>query len=72
MTTVYVEPRPKGWGEGTSISDYVVENRANRILATLKTQHEAIDWAKQRGHTPHVARTRHLNDKSKPDLWRAV
>jgi hypothetical protein len=38
------------------------------ILATFKTQHEAIDWA---GHAPLVARVRHLNDKKKPDHWRA-
>jgi hypothetical protein len=29
-------------------------------------------WAKKNGHKPHVARVRHLNDKSKPDHWRAA
>jgi hypothetical protein len=42
------------------------------MLGTFKTQKEAIDWAKKNGHTPHVARVHHLNDKKKPDHWRAV
>jgi hypothetical protein len=42
------------------------------VLHTAKTQEAAIEWAKSNGHTPHVARVRHLNDKAKPDHWRAV
>ena len=72
MATVYVESRPKGRLEGTPITDYVVEGHAGHVLATTKTQHEAIAWAKQNGHTPHVARVRHENDKRVPDHWRAV
>jgi hypothetical protein len=45
--------------------------RGGGILATFKTQHEAIDWARKQGHAPLVARVRHLNDKKKPDRWRA-
>ena len=71
MANVYVEPRPKGRPEGSHIDDYVVEDHADHVLQTCKTQHEAIDWAKN-GHTPHVARVRHLNDKKKADHWRAV
>jgi hypothetical protein len=41
-------------------------------LASFKSQQEAIDWAKRNGHTAHVARVRHLNDKKKPGHWRAV
>jgi hypothetical protein len=69
MANVYVEPRPKGRPEGSPIEDYVVEDHA---LGTFKTQHEAIDWAKGQGHTPHVARVRHLNDKKEAGHWRAV
>jgi len=47
MATVYVEPRPKGRQEGTHIDDYVVEDHADHVLKTFKTQHEAIDWAKK-------------------------
>lgn len=70
MANVYVEARPKGRPEGTPITDYVVEDRADHVLHTSKTQKEAIDWAKQQGHKPLVARVRHLNDKNKPDHWR--
>ena len=69
MATVYVEARPKGSGP---IKDYVVEDNANHVMHTTGTQEEAISWAKRNGHSPHVARVRHLNDKKKPDHWRAV
>jgi hypothetical protein len=72
MASVYIEAHPKGRSEGAHIDDYVVEDRADHALATFKTQREAIDWAKSQGHTPHVARVRHLNDKKTPDHWRAT
>ena len=72
MTTVFVEARPKGRREGTAIVDYVVEEQGDRFLKAFKTQAEAITWAKSEGHSPHVARVRHLNDKKIPDHWRPV
>jgi len=72
MAVVYVEARPKGRQEGSPITDYVVEDHADHQLGTFRTQAEAITWAKRQGHSPHVARVRHLNDKRKPDQWRAV
>jgi hypothetical protein len=72
MTTVFVEARPKGRQDGSPITDYVVEDHADHVLATFGTQHEAIEWSKRSGHSPHVARVRHLNDKKRPDHWRAV
>jgi len=72
MANVYVEARPKGRPEGSAISDYVVETQGDHVLHTSSTQKGAIDWAKTNGHTPHVARVRHLNDKKRPDHWRAV
>jgi hypothetical protein len=71
MAIVYVEARPKGQPEGSPITDYVVEDQADHVLATYHTQKEAIDWAKKNGHSPHVARVRHLNNKKNPDHWRA-
>jgi hypothetical protein len=71
MANVYVEPRPKGRQEGSPIDDYVVEDGADHVLKTFNTQKEAIDWAKQEGHHPLVARVRHLNNKKMPDQWRA-
>jgi hypothetical protein len=70
MANVYVEARPKGKPAGTRIDDYVVEDHANSVLGTFKTQQEAIDWAKSKNHSPLVARVRHLNDKKNPDHWR--
>src|SRR5579872_4750807 len=72
MTNAFVEPRPKGKPDGSAISDFVVEDRADHVLATFKTQEEAIHWARTHGFMTHVARVRHLNDKKKPDQWRRV
>jgi hypothetical protein len=72
MANVYIEARPKGRAEGAHIDDYVVEDHADHVLGTFKTQREAIDWARGKGHAPLVARVRHLNDKKKPDHWRAA
>jgi len=63
MANVYIEARPKGRPEGSHIDDFVVEDHADQVLATLKTQGEAIAWAKKNGHAALVARVRHLNDK---------
>ena len=71
MAKVYVEPRPKGRHESDTIDDYVVEDHADHVLATHKTQHEAIQWARSHDHDPFVARVRHLNDKKIPDRWRS-
>ena len=49
-----------------------------RFIASIALQsfsdlgEEAIDWARKNGHTPLVARVRHLNDKKTPDHWRAA
>ena len=40
MANVYIEPRPKGRPEGSPIEDYVVEDHADHVLATFKTQRE--------------------------------
>jgi hypothetical protein len=70
MVVVFVEARPKGKANGSAIDDYVVEDHADHVLYTSKTQVEAINWAKESGHKPHVARVRDLNDKKRPDHWR--
>jgi hypothetical protein len=73
MPNVYVEARPKGRPEGSTVDDFVVEDHAGHVLATFKTQKEAIEWARKNNHSPLVARVRHLNDKKIPDhYWRAV
>ena len=72
MSNVFVEPRPKGRLDGSPITDFVVEDHADHVLATFKTQEQTIHWARTHRHIPHVARVRHLNDKKKPDHWRPV
>ena len=72
MANVYIEARPKGRPEGSHIEDYVVEDHADSVLSTHKTQREAINWAKAHGHSPLVARVRHLNNKRIPDHWRTA
>jgi hypothetical protein len=72
VANIYVEPRPKGRPEGSPIDDFVVEDHADHVLGTFKTQHEAIEWAKKHGHHPLVARVRHLNDKKKSDHRRSA
>lgn len=70
MANVFIEARPKGKPQGSPIAGYLVEDAADHILAIFDTQLDAIDWARKQGHTPHVARVRHLNDKKRPDHWR--
>jgi len=70
MAVVYVEARPKGKPEGSPIKDYVVEDHADHVLGRSTPKHEAIEWSKKNGHTLHVARVRHLNDKKNADHWR--
>jgi hypothetical protein len=72
VSNVYIEARPKGRPEPSPIDDYVVEDQADSVLKTFKTQHEAIEWARKQGHHPLVARVRHLNDKKVPDHWRSA
>jgi len=72
MANVYIEARPKGRPQGDPITDYVVEDHADKVLGAFKTQHEAIVWAKSNKHHPLVARVRHLNNKKIPDHWRSA
>jgi hypothetical protein len=72
MPNVFIEARPKRRAEGSPIDDYVVEDHADHVLHTAKTQQEAIDWARSKGHHALVARVRHLNDKKVPDHWRGA
>lgn len=72
MANVYFEARPKGRPEGSAVQDYVVEDHANHGVGTFKTQKEAINSAKAKGHAPLVARVRYLNDKKNPDHWRSA
>ena len=52
----------KGKDEGNPITEFVVEDRADRVFVSFKTLHEAIDSVKRSGDTPHVARVRLVLD----------
>ena len=69
MAVVYIEPRPKGRPGKTLAKHYAVETGASQRLAIFKSQHTAIDWAKDHGYGICVARVR-ATDKSNPDHWR--
>jgi hypothetical protein len=50
MANVHIEARSKGLPHGSRVQDYVVEDRADHVLRTFKTQREAIDWAHRQRH----------------------
>ena len=52
MANVYIEPRPKGRPEGSHIDDYVVEDHADHVLVTFKTQREAIELGQEERSRP--------------------
>ena len=66
MPNIYIEARPKGRPEGSAVEDFVVEDRADHVLAAFKSQREAIEWARKNNHSPLVALVRHLNEKKSP------
>ena len=72
MAVVCIEARPKSQRADAPVTDYVVEDHADHVLGSFKTQGDAIYWAKRQGHTPQVAPVRNLNDKKRPDHWRAA
>jgi hypothetical protein len=71
MSTVYVEPRPKGRPEGTPIIDYVLEFSGGETLGgSFTIQAEAANYARREGYHPLCARVRNTN-KGNPDHWRS-
>jgi hypothetical protein len=72
MAKVYIKARPKAARRGAP--SRIMSSRSKGVACSryFKKQEEAIGWAKSQGHSPHVARVRHLNDKKIPDHWRAV
>lgn len=65
MANVFVEPSPEG-GYQIEFAD------GTAPIAGFATQQAAIEEARKDGHHPLVARVRTLNDKNKPDHWRAA
>jgi hypothetical protein len=65
---VYIEPVPRGFPEGTPIMGYAVETRSGKVLQTLETRQEAIDWAKGVGCGVYVPRVRNTS-KGNSEHW---
>ena len=71
MSNVYVEARPKGRPEGSAIEDYV--GRITQTTCSPPSKHNRRQSTGPEERTrPADARVRHLNDKKKPDHWRAA
>lgn len=70
MADVYLETRSATRPGRTRPELYVVRNHADQLLGTFRSRNEAIAWARAMGHSPQVARFRHLKDKSNTDHWR--
>ncbi len=71
MAAAYVEHRPYHSSEYAPTTHFVVIVEGIEVGGTFKTQREAKDYACSRGYRPvHVARVRHLQDRSQPAHWR--
>jgi hypothetical protein len=57
MPNVYIEARPKGRQEGSGIDDFVVEDHADHVLATFKTQKVNV-MSRISGRRSNTRRTR--------------
>lgn len=71
MPVVFIEPRPKARPEDSPIEDYAVETSAGTVLNIFTSKEPAIDWAKEQGSTPLVARVRHTHNGNRQDWQRA-
>jgi hypothetical protein len=71
IANVFIEPRHRGT-RASPFEEYVIEDQADYVLHTSKTQAEAIIWAHAQGFTPLVARVRDINDKKKRVHWPAA
>jgi hypothetical protein len=71
MAVVFVEARPKGGNKDSQVQDYVVEDHADNVM-----QHFQPKMMRSSGRlktaTNRTWHVRRLNDKIKPDCWRAV
>jgi hypothetical protein len=72
MANVYIEPRPKGRPKGSPITNYVAKNYSGDIVKTSKKQEKLVEWAKNEGHDPLIARVRKLNNRKIRGHWRSA
>jgi hypothetical protein len=73
MAAAYVEHRPHASSEYVSTSHYVVIVNESSVGGNFATQAAAKKYACDNGYRPvHVARQRHLQDRSQPAHWRVA
>ncbi len=71
MAASFVEHRPHATSEYAPTSHYVVIVNGAQVGSDFAKQEEAKNYACNNGHRPvHVARQRHLQDRSQPAHWR--
>ncbi|MES2275984.1 MAG: hypothetical protein V4592_08175 [Bacteroidota bacterium] len=71
MAAAYVEHRPYASSEYVETSHYVVIVNGSSVGGNFTTQVAAKNYACNNGYRPvHVARQRHLQDRSQPAHWR--
>lgn len=71
MAAAYVEHRPYASSEHEATSHYVVIVNESLVGGKFTTQADAKKYACDEDYSPvHVARQRHLQDRSKPAHWR--
>jgi hypothetical protein len=68
---VYIEPVPRGRPEGEPVYAYAVETRVGKVLKTLETQSDAIQWAKAENYTVFVAIVRDTSKGNSEHWWEA-
>ena len=66
----YVEHRPLSADKGAATVHHVVIVDQKEIKS-VSTQKEAADWALSQGYAVHVARERHLHNRTTPAHYRA-
>jgi hypothetical protein len=69
MANAYIEYRPKSAEQTHGVTHHVVIVDGKEIKK-FDTQLEAEKWACKEGYTVHVARERHLQNRSNPAHWR--
>lgn len=69
MSNAFVEYRPKSNEQTHGVTHHVVFVDGQEY-GPFKTQLEAEKWACAQGHTVHVARERHRQDRPNPAHWR--
>ena len=71
MPAAYIEHRPYASSEHAETSHYVIIVDGKEVHGTFSTQSSAKKMACEKEYDPvHVARQRHLQDRSQPAHWR--